>query len=80
MLYKKCPYCGGDIVIYRQINGNGAHVIVARCRKCGSVPNRKQPFLSKKDYPDWEHFPLYKDNMEYSEPCAVKGCVGCLGA
>lgn len=69
-----CPHCGGDIVLYRQINGNGAQVIVARCCKCDRIPNRKQPFLPKADYPHWESFPLYQDNMKHSEPCAVRGC------
>lgn len=74
MPYSICPHCGGDIVLYRQINGNGAHVIVARCCKCDRIPNRKQPFLPKADYPHWEQFPLYQDNMKYSDPCAVSGC------
>lgn len=59
-----CPHCGGDIVLCRQINGNGAQVIVARCCRCDRIPNRKQPFLPKADYPHWESFPLYQDNMD----------------
>ena len=74
MPYNICPHCGGDIVIYRQINGNGAQVIVARCCKCDRIPNRKQPFLPKAEYPNWEKYPLYQDNTQYSDPCVVIGC------
>jgi hypothetical protein len=74
MLYNICPHCGGDLVLYRQINGNGSQVIVARCCKCDRIPNAKQPFLPKSDYPHWQEFPVYQDNTQFSEPCCVKGC------
>lgn len=74
MLYSVCPFCGGDLILWRQRNANGAEVIVSRCCKCDRIPNSKQPFLPKADYPHWQEFPLYQDNTQFSEPCAVRGC------
>jgi len=69
----KCPYCGTKCVVYRQINANGAKVVVERCPDCRRNPNAKKPFLKVSDY-DWESLPLFEDASEYSEPCSVRGC------
>jgi hypothetical protein len=68
-----CGKCGSETVIYGQINGNGAHVVVERCPKCGRNPHPGKPFLPIKDY-KWETLPLIEDRTKNSEPCAVKGC------
>jgi hypothetical protein len=74
MPFNLCPYCGGTPILWRQINGNGAQVVVARCSNCDRVPNMKQPFLPKAEHPNWQAYPLYQDNTEFSEPCVIRGC------
>ena len=74
MLSNLCPHCGGTPILWRQINGNGAQVIVARCSQCDRIPNMKQPFLPKAEHPNWQEYPIYQDNTQQAEPCSVRGC------
>jgi hypothetical protein len=60
--------------MYRQINGNGAQVIIEKCTTCDRVPDTRRPFISKSEVPEWESLPLLVDNTKNSEPCAVKRC------
>lgn len=69
-----CPHCGGEPVLWQERNGNGAHVVTARCHKCNRFVNSRQMYLPKSEHPNWEKYPLYEDRMQYSQPCAVKGC------
>lgn len=69
-----CPNCGGEPVLYREINRNGANVITARCHRCNSIVNPRRPFLSKSEHPNWEQYPLYRDGLQTSEKCSVTGC------
>lgn len=62
-----------DFILFRQINSNGAHVAVERCRLCGRNPNKGKPFLSKKDIPNFDELPLLVDYSKQSEPCVVCG-------
>ena len=74
MSYSVCPHCGGTPILWRQINGNGAEVIVARCSNCNRVPNMKQPFLPKSEHLNWKDYPLYEDRTECQPRCMVTGC------
>jgi ssDNA-binding Zn-finger/Zn-ribbon topoisomerase 1 len=69
----KCPRCGTQSVIYRQVNGNGAKVVVERCPDCRYNPNAGKAFLPLKDY-DWESLPLFEDYAAQAHPCEVRGC------
>jgi hypothetical protein len=70
----KCKRCEVEGGIYRQINSNGAKVVVERCPNCGANPNAGKPFLPLKDY-DWESLPLWEDKTIDAPPCSVRGCV-----
>lgn len=70
-----CPHCGARAVkLFRQINGNGANVIIAKCTTCDRVPDKKRPFISKAEVPDWQTLPLYTDFTENSRKCEYRGC------
>ena len=70
----KCPHCGGKTQLYRQINQNGAKVVVERCEACRRNPNKGKPFLPKNTVKDWDALPLFEDNSLSAEPCVVRGC------
>jgi hypothetical protein len=71
-----CQHCSSDNIIYfAQINSNGAQVVAPRCGKCGQIPVKGQPFVSKKDYA-WESLPLLQNLALSSEPCVVCGELG----
>jgi hypothetical protein len=70
-----CKHCGGrNLTPYRQINGNGATVIILRCDNCGRNPDAAQPFQRKSDYPNFDTFPILQNYIINKEPCAVLGC------
>lgn len=68
-----CNRCKTECVIYRQVNTNGARVVVERCPKCKRNPNTGQAFLPVKNY-DWESLPLFEDLSVNAEPCGYHGC------
>lgn len=69
----KCPRCGTESVIYRSITRSGSHVVVERCPKCRTNPQKGNAFLPLKNY-DWESLPLFEDNSLDVPPCEVRGC------
>ena len=65
-----CLRCHIEGVVYRQVNRNGAKVVVERCPQCRRNTNKKF-FLPAKEY-DWDSLPLF---VEYDpQPCAYYGC------
>ena len=68
-----CKRCDIDGEIFRQINSNGARVVVERCPICGRNPNAGKPFLPVKDY-DWDTLPLLKDFTPDAPACEYIGC------
>jgi len=57
--------------LYKQINSNGAKVVVERCEKCGANTNKKA-FLPRSSVKNWDALPLFK--MISGEKCEVRGC------
>ena len=68
-----CPYCGGPVKLYRQINSSGAQVAVERCEVCRRPPVKGRPFISKKSVENYDSLPIFSDYRETAEPCAVCG-------
>lgn len=68
-----CKRCKTECVIYKQVNRNGAKVVVERCPVCGRNPNTGKPFLTVKDY-DWESLPLLQDLTPDAPVCEYLGC------
>lgn len=67
-----CPHCGSEVQTYRQINSNGAKVVVKRCVVCHRVPDLKHVFYPKDE--NWDSLPLLEDFTTDAYPCCVKGC------
>ena len=62
-----CPNCQIESTIYRQVNVNGAKVVVDRCPQCRQNARPGQPFLPVTSY-DWDSLPLFVDNSRQIVP------------
>lgn len=67
-----CPFCNGQVIHYRQVNANGAKVIILRCSTCHKIPDPKHPFYSVTE--DWVTLPFWYDYSQDSIPCCVIDC------
>jgi hypothetical protein len=69
-----CPRCGGEPVLYREKNSNGADVITARCHLCNGFVDSRHRYLPKDEHPNWKDYPLFRDLTKESPKCSVNGC------
>lgn len=69
----RCPTCRTNCVIYKQINRSGATVVVERCPKCRTAPDKNNSFLPKKNY-DLDKLPVFVDYTPEAKKCEVVGC------
>jgi hypothetical protein len=70
----KCPYCSGEVETYRLIISSGKEVATQRCSLCGRVPDKKRPFLPKKEIKDFDKLPLFDDFSADAPACGYMGC------